>query len=181
MIEKTVKDGRKLRKMSTRVQMWTRLHYLAAVNSAGRIRQVGDAFNRFLVPFRFKLLNQSGFYDRADAAVLYISRRHFRIASELLSQLYPRLGPGLDSETPLFTKHLAAGLAMAEDPGTGESFGMSRCRLMAEAIVDAHRQGKQSVEARLQATENRFRDAGLNFAVPYLNPSSNDEYVWPKN
>ena len=45
MIEKTAKDGRKLQKMSARVQMWTRLENLGSVNLAGRIRQVGDSVN----------------------------------------------------------------------------------------------------------------------------------------
>jgi hypothetical protein len=45
MIEKMAKDGRKLRKMSARVQMWTRLENLGSVNLAGRIRQVGDSVN----------------------------------------------------------------------------------------------------------------------------------------
>jgi hypothetical protein len=43
MVEKTVKDGRKLRKMFTRAQMWTRLQHLRNVSSAGIIRQVSDA------------------------------------------------------------------------------------------------------------------------------------------
>ena len=43
MIEKTLKAGRKLRKMSIRAQMWTRLQHLGNVNLGGRIRQVGDA------------------------------------------------------------------------------------------------------------------------------------------
>jgi hypothetical protein len=45
MIEKTAKDGRKLQKMSARVQMWTRLENLGSVNLAGRIRRVGDSVN----------------------------------------------------------------------------------------------------------------------------------------
>jgi hypothetical protein len=43
MIEKTVKDGRKLRKMSNRAQMWTGLQQrMRNVSSADIIRQVSD-------------------------------------------------------------------------------------------------------------------------------------------
>lgn len=45
MIEKIAIDGRKLRKMSIGVQMWTRLQRLDSVNLAGRIRQVADVVN----------------------------------------------------------------------------------------------------------------------------------------
>lgn len=53
MIEKTAKDGRKLQKMSARVQMWTRLENLGSVNLAGRIRQVGDSVNAQFQGARF--------------------------------------------------------------------------------------------------------------------------------
>jgi len=142
---------------------------------------VSNTFNRYQVPFRFKFLNRSEFYGRSDAAVLYTARRHFRIASELLAPLYADLCGGLEADTPLFTKVLAPGLSLAEDPGNGESFGMNRCRLLAEAIVDAFRAGQQTVEARLQATERRFQDAGFTLTAPYLNPGSNDSYLWPNN
>src|SRR5436305_14389954 len=57
---------------------------------------------------------------------------------ELLVDVYQAVKDNLKPETPLFTKRLAAGLGFAEDPGNGESFGMSRCRIVAEGLWSAY-------------------------------------------
>jgi hypothetical protein len=46
--------------------------------------------------------------------------------------------------TPVFTKFLAPGLGLAEDPGQGDSFGQHRCRLLADAMILAYEQGKKA-------------------------------------
>jgi len=61
---------------------------------------------------------------------------------------------------------------LAEDPGNGESFGMHRCRLTAEGIVDAWRQNHMGPEAWLQAVDARFTLNGLKLNYPYLGPGS---------
>jgi hypothetical protein len=82
----------------------------------------------------------------------------------------------LKPATPLFSKHLADGLGFAEDPRTGESFGMNRCRLMAEAVCRAHQRGHDSAEARLGEIAAAFAAAGLSFECPYLNAGTVDAY-----
>jgi hypothetical protein len=57
---------------------------------------------------------------------------------------------------------------VAAEPGTGESFGLHRCRLCAEGIVDAWGEGKQDASARLTAAAARFATAGLDITRPYL-------------
>lgn len=155
--------------------------HVRAAAAPSLLEQVSAALNRFQIPFRFKFLNNSGLYGRNDAAVLYAARRHFHVVTNLLAQLHPGMQSGLGDETPLFTKLLAPGLGFAEDPGNGESFGMSRCRLLAEAVVEAFHNGQQTVAARLQATERRFRDAGVSLTAPHLNFASIDDYLWPTN
>jgi hypothetical protein len=86
----------------------------------------------------------------------------------------PEVAAALRPATPLFTLPLAPGIGLAEDPNTGESFGMHRCRLTAEGIVDAWSRGEQSGAARLAAIAAAFTRAGCDLDRPYLSPASAD-------
>lgn len=145
------------------------------------VQHLSSTLNRFRVPFRFKCLSNSGHYPRNDAGVLYVGRRFYRICSELLVEVHPKLAAELDDQPPLFCLSLAKGLGLAEDPGTGESFGTARCRLLAQAAADAFAKGAQSPEDRVKAVEAHFKAAGLDFDRPYLNAGSAGNYPWPKS
>jgi hypothetical protein len=67
----------------------------------------------------------------------------------------------------------------AEDPGNGESFGMHRCRMIAEGIVDAWIAGDQSVETRWNAIGARFSAGGFQLNLPYLGAGSIDFHEVP--
>lgn len=136
--------------------------------------------NRFQVPFRYKTLAAPEGYDRYDSAVLFVSRRWFRAAAEIAAETHAALGGHLADGTPLFAKPLARGLAFAEDPGTGESFGMSRCRLLAEALWSAWTQGLSRPEDRLAEVDRGFTGHGLSLERPWLNRSSADLYELPE-
>src|SRR5262249_40765873 len=110
-------------------------------------------------------------------AVLYVAKRHYRVAALLLADVYRAIGPSLKAATPLFTKTLADGLGLAEDPKTGESFGMNRCRLLAEAVCNAHARGLDTAEARLSEFTAAFGAVGLSLERPYLNRGSADAYA----
>lgn len=135
--------------------------------------------NRFRIPFQLKCLNRPRQFERLDACVLFVQRRCFRPVAELLAESWPELAPELGPRTPLFTKRLAPGLGIAEEPGVGESFGSGRCRLVAEGIWRAWLQGTQEAEDRLRAVEAEFRRCGLDFGRPYLRPASTDIYEMP--
>ncbi|HEU4325176.1 MAG TPA: T3SS effector HopA1 family protein [Roseiflexaceae bacterium] len=132
--------------------------------------------NRFLVPFRLKCCNSRPLFYRLDSAVLYVPKRFCRITAELLVEIYPRLRSELGGATPLFTRRLAPGLAFAEEPGTGESFGMFCCRVVAEAVWSSAAQGGQ---ARLEVVAERFRSYDIDIARPYLRSGSVNRYEFP--
>ena len=117
-------------------------------------------------------------YDRADAAVLYVGSRYFPIAARIVSSV--REKAPLEAATPLFTKTLWPGVGAAVEPGTGESFGVHRCRLAAEGMVEAWRQGEPSTEGRLAAIEARFSAAGLDLWRPWLGPDGVDPFLPPQ-
>jgi hypothetical protein len=143
------------------------------------VRLVTREFNRFQLPFRFKSLAIRTFYQRSDAAVLYINKRFYRISVELLADIHQEIRNHLDSDTPLFTKHLAPGLGLAEEPGNGESFGQNRCRILAESIWNAYEKHLQTDEERLEEVRHQFERNGLNLDFPFLNSHSTDQYVFP--
>lgn len=130
------------------------------------------ALNRHLVPFKLKILNEPTFFSRTDAVVLYLAKRYYALTVRLIREMPESLSGRLRPATPLFTLPLQPGIGLAEDPNTGESFGMNRCRMTAEAIVDAWRNGESSTAARLKAVAARFAQEGYNLDLPYLNPGS---------
>jgi hypothetical protein len=139
------------------------------------IHGLSERFNHFFVPFRFKCLTQRAHFVRLDPAVLYVDRRFYLIAAELATEVYTQVSHEVRSMSPLFTKQLAPGLGIAEDPGNGESFGMNRCGIAAEGLWEAYSRNV-SGEARLDLIEESFARRGLSLARPYLNPGSIDEY-----
>jgi hypothetical protein len=153
-----------------------------SVKTAGILdlmRGVTGELNRFQIPFHFKCPTRAALYERSDAAVLYVAKRLYRIVGELLGGTYQSVAHNIRAETPLFAKHLAPGLGLAEDPANGESFGSHRCRLMAEAMCDANTQDRQTVEERLEAVEKQFRQNGLTLESPHLSRGSINSYDWP--
>ncbi len=156
-----------------------------AVERAGApalMHEISGRLNRFQVPFRLKMPVDGSFYNRLDAAVLYVNKRFYQIAAVLLPRVYQTIRLHLTPSTPLFTKPLAPGLGLAEDPGNGESFGMQRCRLLAEAISTAYINPSQTDlpgETVLDTVVRRLELAGVRPDVPYLNAGSVDQYLFP--
>ena len=152
---------------------------LRAEGAAPLVGAVTRGLNRFQVPFRVKCLTNSAFYARDDSAVLYVERRYYAVTARVLEDVHREVSAHLRPETPLFTKRLAAGLALAEEPYTGESFGMQRCRILAEGLLGAHERGLRDEASRLEEVERRFRGYGLSLDAPHLNPRSVDLYEFP--
>jgi hypothetical protein len=140
------------------------------------IRSATSRLNAAGIPFRLKVLDDPERYTRCDAAVLYVPKRCYPAVAEVITVLHHELRPALLAGTPAFTKQLAPGLALAEDPGDGDSFGMHRCRLLAEGIIRAREHGRRSKDERLAAVIACFSAAGIACDKPYLSPGSADAY-----
>jgi hypothetical protein len=138
------------------------------------IEALTPLLNRYQVPFRMKALSEPAMYGRTDAVVLYVARRYHDITVRIVRQLPRKVAEQLLASTPLFTRPLQAGIGVAEDPNTGESFGMHRCRLTAEGIVDAWQKNDQSTDGRMRAVAARFAQNGLKLDLPHLGPASVD-------
>jgi hypothetical protein len=145
----------------------------------GAVPFMGSAtsmLNQAHLAFRLKVLNDPDQFDRCDAAVIYVRKRDFDAVFEIVGEIYPEVDPFLRPATPAFTKPIAPGVAVAEDPAQGESFGMHRCGLLADGMIRAHEQGREADHERLRTVEERFAKAGISLEKPFLSPGSHDDY-----
>ncbi|HYY99248.1 MAG TPA: T3SS effector HopA1 family protein [Pyrinomonadaceae bacterium] len=158
-----------------------RLYWNVSFEGAPRlVGLVTSRLNRFRVPFRVKFATARSQFGRTDVSVVYLSKRFFRIAAELMLDIHPEIGDALGEDVPLFSKKLAPGLGVAEDPGTGESFGQSRCRRLAETVWNCYRRGEQTADARWREFGRLLREGGLDPEHTHLNSGSLDWYELPE-
>ncbi|HEX9781539.1 MAG TPA: lanthionine synthetase LanC family protein [Opitutaceae bacterium] len=131
------------------------------------------------IPFRLKVISTPTAFARCDAGVLYFRRCDFDSAAHILASMHAEIQGSLKPAVPAFTKTLRPGLALAENPPGGESFGLHRCQLLADALIRAHEDGIRSQQGRLEQVDRVFQEAGLNLDKPFLNPGSRDTYRVP--
>ncbi len=151
---------------------------LSAEGAIAAMKTLTSRFNAQAIPFSFKVLMNPTDYQRYDAGVLQIERVHYQQARPVLEQVYKEVRSHLCPETPLFTKVLAPGLGLAEEPDqASQDFGLHRCQLVAEALLQVHETCDRTPEARLAAINQRFVAEGLSLQQPYLNPNATDIYT----
>lgn len=154
------------------------------LNSEGAVAVMGNLtqqLNQLDIPFAFKALYNPDDYGRYDSGVLYFERNYYQDVRQVLQTVYTDERSHFQAEIPLFTKSLAPGLAMAEEPNykfaAVESFGMNRCQIVANGLLEARQQGDESTECRLKAIFQQFSLLGLDWQRPYLNANSEDIYM----
>ena len=138
------------------------------LSPSGAIPFVSTATRRLnaaRIAFRLKVLNDPGSFNRCDAGVIYLNgSQAWRAAAQAVhddvaGHLLPRI--------PAFTESLAPGLGMAQDPGTGESFGQHRCRLLADGLVSAFERGTTGADATTAVIAARFDRDGIDLDAPH--------------
>lgn len=148
---------------------------VAVMNSL--TRQLND----LNIPFAFKALYNPSDYLRYDSAVLYFEKSQYEIVSSVLQKVYQQNQAHFRSEVPLFTKLMAPGLALAEEPNqpfvAQESFGLNRCRLVANGLLEAWQQENTSTEGCIDYIIKQFSLSGIDLESPYLNADSEDTYT----
>ncbi|NEP54096.1 MAG: hypothetical protein F6K65_37020, partial [Moorea sp. SIO3C2] len=119
-------------------------------------------------------------YERHDSGVLYFDKCHYHAVEGVLKTVYTEHQSHFQPEVPLFTMELAPGLGLAEEPdqkfAEQESFGMNRCQIVANGLLEAWHQGDDSTEARMKAILGQFSTVGIDLERVYLNANSEDIY-----
>lgn len=76
---------------------------------------------------------------------------------------------------------LAPGLALAEEPeqkfAEKESFGMNRCQIIANGLLEAWYQDKNLPDEKMQCIFEQFSLSGIDTNHTYLNAGSEDIYL----
>jgi HopA1 effector protein family len=158
--------------------------------AANIMQALTQQLNAIDIPFSFKVA-----YDldeclhHYDSGILNIESDRYSQIVPILQRIYcdtPKvsLSP-LDTlrdraadfrpEVPLFTKHLAPGLGLAEVPAE-ETFGINRCRIIANALLDAYRDENNTLPTRISYIKQHFEKMNISLQNPYLNPDSQDIY-----
>jgi HopA1 effector protein family len=159
----------------------TRIYFNIDVKGAvPLIDNLTIALNQQEIPFSFHVLCHPAAFGRYDSCILEFSKQDFLTIHKILQEIYTQHQLYFHTEIPLFTKYLAPGVGVAEEPGytnKRESFGMNRCQIIANALLNAWQKGEKSVEAKMQAIEDSFNKAGINLEYPHLNHDSEDIYI----
>lgn len=136
--------------------------------------------NQTAIPFTFKVLYNPSEYGRYDSGMLYFQTRHYAAVRQVLQVVYAEHQSYFQQEIPLFTKFLAPGLSLAEEPvqqyAAQESFGMNRCQIIANGLLESGRGGDESTAVRMTSIQQQFSRLGIDLQRPYLNPNSEDIY-----
>ena len=137
--------------------------------------------NQIGIPFTFKVLYNPSDYGRYDSGVLYFEKSNYQAIWQVLRTIYAEKQSYFRTEVPLFTKFLAPGIALAEEPdfkfAESESFGMNRCQIVANALLEARQKGDESPQSRMEFIHQNFSLLGIDWQYSYLNANSEDIYT----
>jgi len=159
------------------VRVYFNLSTEGAVAVMGSLTQ---QLNAIPIPFNFKALYNPSDYGRYDSAVLYFEKSNYETVHSVLEKVYAQHQSHFLTSVPLFTKLIAPGLAIAEEPdhkfAEQESFGMNRCQIVANGLLEAWQQGDNSPENRMAEIRQQFSLLGIELQRSYLNANSEDIY-----
>jgi hypothetical protein len=131
------------------------------IEAVRRFARLADPAERWSIKF-LTGLHRMG---RRDPAVLYLERER-PLDSGWVAAIAGALGGLLDGAPPPLTRALAPGVAWADDPGQGLSFGEHLCRLLAAAALVPGALGDEAGWCAAVARE--FESAGLDIARPEI-------------
>jgi hypothetical protein len=137
--------------------------------------------NEKAIPFNFKVLYNPKDYGRHDSGVLYFDKSGYEAVRQVLQAVCGEARSHFHPEVPLFTMQLAPGLGLAEEPdrkfAVQESFGMNRCQIVANGLLEAWHNGDDSPEGRMKAILQQFSDLGIDLQRVHLNANSEVIYT----
>jgi hypothetical protein len=151
---------------------------LEPAGAARFLAEAGGGLERRRIPFQAKVPADPRDYGRADTGVLYLAAEDVAAAADIVAGTYEALRAVQGGDTPLFARRLAPGLAFAESPPGGESFGIHRSRLAAEGLVQAG--PGADAERKSEAMLARFAAYGLDLEAPERNAGTSYPYEFPE-
>lgn len=137
--------------------------------------------NAIPIAFTFKALYNPSDYGRYDVGVLYFNKSEYEKVQPVLKMIYAEHRSHFQNQVPLFTKPIAPGLAIAEEPNhrfnEKESFGTHRCQIVANGLIEAWQYGDDTPAGKMAAILQHFSSLNIDLQRPYLNADSEDIYT----
>ncbi len=153
------------------------------LNPAGAIAlmdSLTSILNAAEISFKFQVPHHPLSCDRYDSGILNFQRQDYPVIQKLLKEIYAENQAYFQPEIPLFTKFLAPGLSLAEQPTekplNKQSFGVNRCQIIANALFEAWEKSIDSPEEKANIIRQHFERKSIDLERPYLNPNSEDIY-----
>jgi hypothetical protein len=146
---------------------------IAAAGAPVLLEALSRHLNHATCRFILKILNEPSQYGRFNAAILEMEARSYPVLRSILEVAWGQISPYLSDPVPLFTYRLAAGIGLFESPQQETDFGLSRCELLAQALLDSHSQAY----SRREMIRIKFIQQRLDWSKPHLNPGSKARYA----
>jgi len=129
------------------------------------------------LPYMLKCPSDAALFGRCDSMVLYVSADVWNAAREGLRAAHQRVAKRLCPDVPRLALRLGPGVAIAEDPADGRSFGESRSRAVADGVIHVLLSGVVDTEEVLETMAARLIAHDICPARPYLRSGSAPEAV----
>ncbi len=153
------------------------------ISGSGAIVFLGSltqALNNLLLPFRCKFLYDIDRYERYDTGVLTVAKANYPTLEPVIWEIYRQHHSHFREGTPLFTKSLARGVAIAEVPqhpkNSSETFAHDRFQLVVDGLLTAWRSDKNAPQLRRESILQCFANRAIDLPYSYLEPTSEDIY-----
>lgn len=153
---------------------------LTSEGAVAIMRALTQELNEIPIPFMFKAGYNETDYDRYDTGVLCILKQSYQSIESFLSALYVSNRTYFRAPNPLFTKTLAPGLGLAEvgkpqfKLSSQDNFDINCCDILANALLEASEQNKDTPGERMRYIIENFSNAGIDLRFPYLSSESED-------
>lgn len=162
---------------SVRPRETVRLYFAVSRSGAAPlVHMVSKQLNEARIPFHLKVDSNPDGYRRADAGVLYLPIERWADLQAPLRAVRDAVWPYLRDRTPLFTKPLAPGIGLADEPLDGGSFGTSCGALCGVGLWDSRHLPAGDTAGRVAAIEEAFQRFGKDVNAPYLAEAGKDPY-----
>lgn len=156
-----------------------RLYWNAGATGApGLVHAITAGLAHAGVAYTLKVPAVAEGFRRHDAVVLYLESAGLMHARQALLHTHAVCAALLEPAVPALTRRLARGLGLADEPTDGESFGTSRCRTIAGAMLPALRAGERDVQRLAALACERFAGLGHDPERLHLNPWTEADHAW---
>jgi len=144
-----------------------RLYWSAAQDQIGFVlREVAGVLERLAIPYALKCPIRAVDYARVESLIVYLGGETWSGAASAVTETAEKAGVHLRESVPPLTLRIARGVAFAQDPGDGQSFGQSRCRALASGVL-ALLDGNWSPADALTVLVDALRAAGIDPDRPW--------------